>query len=131
MLFPSHPDGHECYFRHMHTYSGGVPMYLVHILRELVDLQETSKDRDLFENDIEALIDSILMDASVLIIPGHMSPETMNVVCSMLLVAVLELRIKQYSFVTIKNRGLFLLHVANALGFTAKLCRRRKSSLSS
>ncbi|KAK4527450.1 hypothetical protein GAYE_SCF40G5372 [Galdieria yellowstonensis] len=87
----------------MYIYSVGVPMYLVHVLRELVDLRKTGKNTDLSDNDMEALIDSIPMNTSVLIIPAHMSPETMNVFCSMLLAAVLELRIKQDSFVTING----------------------------
>ncbi|KAK4528845.1 hypothetical protein GAYE_SCF65G6792 [Galdieria yellowstonensis] len=52
---------------------------------------------------MEVLIDSIPTNTSVLIISAHMSPETMNVCCSMLLAAVLELRIKQNSIVTING----------------------------
>jgi hypothetical protein len=92
-------------------------MYLVHILRELVKLWETRKVCDLTEDDIEALTDSIPTETSLLIIPAHVSPETMNVVCSMLLASVLELLIKQNSFVNINSRRRFLLDVANALGF--------------
>jgi len=101
----------------MYIYSVGVPIYLVHVLRELVDLRKTGKNTDLSDNDMETMIDSIPMNTSVLIIRAHMSPETMNVFCSMLLAAVLELRIKQDSFVTINGRERFLLDVANVLGF--------------
>jgi len=83
-------------------------MYLVHILRELVKLWETRKVCDLTEDDIEALTDSIPTETSLLIIPAHVSPETMNVVCSMLLASVLELLIKQNSFVNINSRRRFL-----------------------
>jgi hypothetical protein len=117
ILFPNHPEGPEWFFQQMYIYSVGVPIYLVHVLRELVDLRKTGKNTDLSDNDMETMIDSIPMNTSVLIIRAHMSPETMNVFCSMLLAAVLELRIKQDSFVTINGRERFLLDVANVLGF--------------
>jgi len=83
-------------------------MYLVHMLRELVELWETRKSCDITENDIEALIDSIPTEISLLIIPAHMSPKAMNVFCLMLLASVLKLLIKQNSFVNINSRRRFL-----------------------
>jgi len=117
ILFPNHPEGPDWFFQQMYIYSGGVPIYLVHILRELVELRETRKGTDLSEDDMEAMIGSIPMNTSVLIVPAYMSPETMNVFCSMLLASFLELRFDQKSFVNVNGHRRSLLDVANALGF--------------
>jgi len=130
ILFPSHPEGPEWFFQKMYIYSGGVFMYLIDIFRELVDLRKSKKGRDLSENDMEVLIDSIPTNTSVLIISAHMSSETMNVFCSMLLAAVLELRIKQDSFVSIHGRERFLLDVANVLSFYCTAVSAEEKELS-
>ncbi|KAK4528682.1 hypothetical protein GAYE_SCF63G6627 [Galdieria yellowstonensis] len=59
----------------IHTYSGGICMYLVYTLKELLWLQEISKDCDTTENDMETLITSISMMNS------FVSLATMNAVC--------------------------------------------------
>jgi len=56
----------------------------------------------------------------ILIILAHLSLETMNALCTMLLTCIVEVRFKQNSFVKTRGSKRLLLEVANLFGFYRK-----------
>ncbi|GJQ15674.1 hypothetical protein GpartN1_g7465.t1 [Galdieria partita] len=125
VLFPSHPEGHDWFFKQVYDYTGGVPYYVVHVLNELGKRCESwNSFCDLSEDEMKEKIEKVAPNLVVTL--SRMTPESMIVFSSMLLASIFEFRIpkREILFGGLGSYPEYVLDIANHFGFYYVSCSR-------
>ncbi|GJQ09014.1 hypothetical protein GpartN1_g805.t1 [Galdieria partita] len=131
VLFPSHPEGHDWFFKQVYDYTGGIPYYVVHVLNELGSMCERwNSFCDLSEDQMKEKIEKIAPKSSLLVAPSRMTPKSMIVFSSMLLASIFEFRIPMretlFGGLGTGSHSEYVLDIANYLGFYYVSCPRNE-----
>ncbi|EME29984.1 archaeal ATPase / transposase [Galdieria sulphuraria] len=131
LLFPNHPEGHDWFFKQIHSYTGGVPYYVVYVLKKLCETcRIVSRSIDPSEDEIQRRIEQIPPDSSLSVRPSHRTPEAMTTFTAMLLASMLEFRIPmEETLLDTVSMGLdskYVLDIANHFGFYYKNCSKNE-----
>ncbi|GJQ15548.1 hypothetical protein GpartN1_g7339.t1 [Galdieria partita] len=129
VLFPSHPEGHDWFFKQVYDYTGGVPYYVVHVLNELGSICERWNSLcDLSEDEMKEEMEKIAPTTSLVVTLSRMTPESMIVFSSMLLASILEFRIpkRETLFGGLGSYPEYVLDIANHFGFYYVSCSRNE-----
>ncbi|GJQ14328.1 hypothetical protein GpartN1_g6119.t1 [Galdieria partita] len=127
ILFPSHPEGHDWFFKQVYDYTGGVPYYVVHVLNELGNKCERwNSFCDLSEDEMKEKMEKIAPNLVVTL--SRMTPESMIVFSSMLLASIFEFRIpkRETLFGGLGSYPEYVLDIANHFGFYYVSCSRNE-----
>ncbi|GJQ14487.1 hypothetical protein GpartN1_g6278.t1 [Galdieria partita] len=129
VLFPSHPEGHDWFFKQVYDYTGGVPYYVVHVLNELGKACESCNSFcDLSEDEMKEEMEKIAPTTSLVVTLSRMTPESMIVFSSMLLASILEFRIPKretlFGGLGTGSHSEYVLDIANHFGFYYVSCSR-------
>ncbi|GJD09738.1 hypothetical protein Gasu2_39690 [Galdieria sulphuraria] len=130
-FFPNHPEGHDWFFKQIHSYTGGVPYYVVYVLKKLCETcRIVSRSIDPSEDEIQRRIEQIPPDSSLSVRPSHRTPEAMTTFTAMLLASMLEFRIPmEETLLGAVSMGLdskYVLDIANHFGFYYKNCSKNE-----
>ncbi|GJQ10947.1 hypothetical protein GpartN1_g2738.t1 [Galdieria partita] len=131
VLFPSHPEGHDWFFKQMYDYTGGVPYYVVHVLSELRSICERCTSLcDLSENEMKEKMEKIAPKSSLVVTLSRMTPKSMIVFSSMLLASIFEFRIPMretlFGGLGTGSHSEYVLDIANHFGFYYVSCSRNE-----
>ncbi|GJQ10447.1 hypothetical protein GpartN1_g2238.t1 [Galdieria partita] len=127
VLFPSHPEGHDWFFKQVYDYTGGVPFYVVHVLNELgKKCERWNSFRDLSENEMKVKMERIAPNFSLVVTLSGMTPKSMIVFSSMLLASILEFRIPKRETLFDGSHSEYVLDIANHFGFYYVSCSRNE-----
>ncbi|GJQ14080.1 hypothetical protein GpartN1_g5871.t1 [Galdieria partita] len=127
VLFPSHPEGHDWFFKQVYDYTGGVPFYVVHVLNELGNKCERCNSFcDLSEDEMKEKMEKIAPSTSLVVTLSRMTPESMIVFSSMLLASILEFRIPKRETLFDGSHSEYVLDIANHFGFYYVSCSRNE-----
>ncbi|GJD09539.1 hypothetical protein Gasu2_37850 [Galdieria sulphuraria] len=131
LLFPNHPEGHDWFFKQIHSYTGGVPYYVVYVLKKLCETcRIVSRSIDPSEDEIQSRIEQIPPDSSLSVRPSHRTPEAMTTFTAMLLASMLEFRIPmEETLLDSVSMGLdskYVLDIANHFGFYYENCSKNE-----
>ncbi|GJQ11956.1 hypothetical protein GpartN1_g3747.t1 [Galdieria partita] len=127
VLFPSHPEGHDWFFKQVYDYTGGVPYYVVHVLNELGKACERCNSLcDLSENEMKEEMERIAPNFSLVVTLSRMTPESMIVFSSMLLASIFEFRIPMRETLFDGSHSEYVLDIANHFGFYYMSCSRNE-----
>ncbi|GJQ10304.1 hypothetical protein GpartN1_g5160.t1 [Galdieria partita] len=127
VLFPSHPEGHDWFFKQVYDYTGGVPYHVVHALNELGNKCERwNSFRDLSEDEMKVKMERIAPNFSLVVTLSRMTPKSMIVFSSMLLASIFEFRIpkREILFGGLGSYPEYVLEIANHFGFYYVSCSR-------
>ncbi|GJQ08873.1 hypothetical protein GpartN1_g664.t1 [Galdieria partita] len=129
VLFPSHPEGHDWFFKQVYDYTGGVPYYVVHVLNELRKTCESwNSFCDLSEDEMKEKIENVA--PNLLVTLSRMTPESMIVFSSMLLASIFEFRIPKreilFGGLGTGSYPEYVLDIANHFGFYYVSCSRNE-----
>ncbi|GJQ14724.1 hypothetical protein GpartN1_g6515.t1 [Galdieria partita] len=127
VLFPSHPEGHDWFFKQVYDYTGGVPYHVVHVLNELGKKCERWNSLcDLSENEMKVKMERIAPNTSLVVTLSRMTPESMIVFSSMLLASIFEFRIPMRETLFDGSHSEYVLDIANHFGFYYVSCSRNE-----
>ncbi|GJQ13915.1 hypothetical protein GpartN1_g5706.t1 [Galdieria partita] len=129
VLFPSHPEGHDWFFKQVYDYTVGVPYYVVHVLDELGKRCESWNSLcDLSENEMKVKMERIAPNTSLVVTLSRMTPKSMIVFSSMLLASIFEFRIpkREILFGGLGSYPEYVLDIANHFGFYYVSCSRNE-----
>ncbi|GJQ15740.1 hypothetical protein GpartN1_g7531.t1 [Galdieria partita] len=127
VLFPSHPEGHDWFFKQVYDYTGGVPYYVVHVLNELGKACERWNSLcDLSEDEMKEEMERIAPTTSLVVTLSRMTPESMIVFSSMLLASIFEFRIPMRETLFGGSHSEYVLDIANHFGFYYVSCSRNE-----
>ncbi|GJQ13370.1 hypothetical protein GpartN1_g5161.t1 [Galdieria partita] len=129
VLFPSHPEGHDWFFKQVYDYTGGVPYYVVQCLNELGKKCERWNSLcDLSEDEMKVKMERIAPTTSLVVTLSRMTPESMIVFSSMLLASIFEFRIpkREILFGGLGSYPEYVLDIANHFGFYYVSCSRNE-----
>ncbi|GJQ09154.1 hypothetical protein GpartN1_g945.t1 [Galdieria partita] len=129
VLFPSHPEGHDWFFKQVYDYTGGVPYYVVHVLDELGNKCERwNSFCDLSEDEMKEKMERIAPNSSLVVTLSRMTPKSMIVFSSMLLASIFEFRIpkREILFGGLGSYPEYVLDIANHFGFYYVSCSRNE-----
>ncbi|GJQ14980.1 hypothetical protein GpartN1_g6771.t1 [Galdieria partita] len=131
VLFPSHSEGHDWFFKQVYDYTGGVPYYVVHVLDELGNKCERwNSFRDLSENEMKVKMEKIAPNFSLVVTLSRMTPKSMIVFSSMLLASIFEFRIPKretlFGGLGTGSYPEYVLDIANHFGFYYVNCSRNE-----
>ncbi|GJQ14722.1 hypothetical protein GpartN1_g6513.t1 [Galdieria partita] len=129
VLFPSHSEGHDWFFKQVYDYTGGVPYYVVHVLNELGKACERWNSLcDLSEDEMKVKMERIAPTTSLVVTLSRMTPESMIVFSSMLLASIFEFRIpkREILFGGLGSYPEYVLDIANHFGFYYMSCSRNE-----
>ncbi|GJQ14981.1 hypothetical protein GpartN1_g6772.t1 [Galdieria partita] len=127
VLFPSHPEGHDWFFKQVYDYTGGVPYYVVHVLNELGNTCESCNSLcDLSEDEMKEEMEKIAPNFSLVVTLSRMTPKSMIVFSSMLLASIFEFRIPMRETLFDGSHSEYVLDIANHFGFYYMSCSRNE-----
>ncbi|GJQ12681.1 hypothetical protein GpartN1_g4472.t1 [Galdieria partita] len=127
VLFPSHPEGHDWFFKQVYDYTGGVPYHVVHVLNELGKKCERWNSLcDLSENEMKVKMERIAPNTSLVVTLSRMTPKSMIVFSSMLLASIFEFRIPMREILFDGSHSEYVLDIANHFGFYYVSCSRNE-----
>ncbi|GJQ13972.1 hypothetical protein GpartN1_g5763.t1 [Galdieria partita] len=127
VLFPSHPEGHDWFFKQVYDYTGGVPYYVVHVLDELGKRCESwNCFCDLSEDEMKEEMEKIAPNFSLVVTLSLMTPESRIVFSSMLLASIFEFRIPMRETLFDGSHSEYVLDIANHFGFYYVSCSRNE-----
>ncbi|GJQ13833.1 hypothetical protein GpartN1_g5624.t1 [Galdieria partita] len=131
VLFPSHPEGHDWFFKQVYDYTGGVPYHVVHVLNELGKACESCNSFcDLSEDEMKEEMEKIAPTTSLVVTLSRMTPKSMIVFSSMLLASILEFRIPKretlFGGLGTGSHSEYVLDIANHFGFYYMSCSRNE-----
>ncbi|GJQ16009.1 hypothetical protein GpartN1_g7800.t1 [Galdieria partita] len=127
VLFPSHPEGHDWFFKQVYDYTGGVPYYVVHVLNELGKRCERwNSFCYLSEDEMKEKIEKVAPNLVVTL--SRMTPKSMIFFSSMLLASIFEFRIpkREILFGGLGSYPEYVLDIANHFGFYYVSCSRNE-----
>ncbi|KAK4523509.1 hypothetical protein GAYE_PCTG69G1405 [Galdieria yellowstonensis] len=126
LLFPRHPEGPDWFFKQVFNYTGGVPIYVRHVIQVLVDTCVHNKLYNLSERRMRRLVETVGPMSEIMATPSNMKPEAVSVFCTLLLSSILEYRFAItetiYGGSVIGNDSKYILDVANNFGFYYEYC---------
>ncbi|KAK4528957.1 hypothetical protein GAYE_SCF67G6906 [Galdieria yellowstonensis] len=126
LLFPRHPEGPDWFFKQVFNYTGGVPIYVRHVIQVLVDTCVHNKLYNLSERRMRRLVETVAPMSEIMATPSNMKPEAVSVFCTLLLSSILEYRFAItetiYGGSVIGNDSKYILDVANNFGFYYEYC---------
>ncbi|GJQ11955.1 hypothetical protein GpartN1_g3746.t1 [Galdieria partita] len=125
VLFPSHSEGHDWFFKQVYDYTGGVPYHVVHVLDEFGKACERwNSFRDLSEDEMKEEMEKIAPNFSLVVTLSRMTPKSMIVFSSMLLASIFEFRIPMRETLFDGSHSEYVLDIANHFGFYYVSCSR-------
>ncbi|KAK4528176.1 hypothetical protein GAYE_SCF53G6111 [Galdieria yellowstonensis] len=126
LLFPRHPEGPDWFFKQVYNYTGGVPIYVRHVIQVLVDTCVHNKLYNVSERRMRRLVETVAPMSEIMATPSNMKPEAVSVFCTLLLSSILEYRFAItetiYGGSVIGNDSKYILDVANNFGFYYEYC---------
>ncbi|KAK4528674.1 hypothetical protein GAYE_SCF62G6619 [Galdieria yellowstonensis] len=126
LLFPKHPEGPDWFFKQVYNYTGGVPIYVRHVIQVLVDTCVHHKLYDLSERRMRRQVETIAPKSVNIATPRNMEPKALSMFCTLLLSSMLEYRFAItetiYGGSVIGDDSKYFLDVANNFGFYYEYC---------
>jgi len=126
LLFPKHPEGHDWFFKQVYNYTGGVPIYILHVIQVLVDTCVHHKLYNLSERKMRRQVEIIAPKLDNIATPKNMEPKALSMFCTLLLSSMLEYRFTMtetiYGGSVIGDDSKYFLDVANNFGFYYEYC---------
>ncbi|KAK4524641.1 hypothetical protein GAYE_SCF05G2542 [Galdieria yellowstonensis] len=126
LLFPKHPEGPDWFFKQVYNYTGGVPIYVRHVIQVLVDTCVHHKLYNLSERRMRRQVETIAPKSVNIATPRNMEPKALSMFCTLLLSSMLEYRFAItetiYGGSVIGNDSKYILDVANNFGFYYEYC---------
>ncbi|KAK4525477.1 hypothetical protein GAYE_SCF12G3385 [Galdieria yellowstonensis] len=126
LLFPRHPEGPDWFFKQVYNYTGGVPIYVRHVIQVLVDTCVHNKLYNLSERKMRRLVETIAPKRDDIATPKNMEPKALSMFCTLLLSSMLEYRFAItetiYGGSVNEDESKYVLDVANNFGFYYKYC---------
>ncbi|KAK4522636.1 hypothetical protein GAYE_PCTG14G0526 [Galdieria yellowstonensis] len=126
LLFPRHPEGPDWFFKQAYNYTGGVPIYVRHVIQALVDTCVHNKLYNLSERRMRRLVETVAPMSDIIATPEDMEPKALSMFCTLLLSSILEYRFAitetMYGGSVNEDESKYVLDIANNFGFYYKYC---------
>eukprot|EP00871_Galdieria_phlegrea_P000437 jgi/Galph1/1394/GphlegSOOS_G86.1 len=122
IIFPKNTTGMTGYLKIVWDYTGGVPIYVHHVLTELAKMcVSNAKWRDLSVKDLKEKVETIHMIDSLFVHVDRMEPRVVGVFSSMLLASVLKIPISTnetyFGRIELGSHSEYVLDIASHFGF--------------
>jgi len=126
LLFPRHPEGHDWFFKQVYNYTGGVPIYVRHVIQVFVDTCVHNKLYNLSERRMRRQVETIASMSDIIATPEDMEPKALSMFCTLLLSSILEYRFAItetiYGGSVNEDESKYVLDIANNFGFYYEYC---------
>ncbi|KAK4528555.1 hypothetical protein GAYE_SCF61G6499 [Galdieria yellowstonensis] len=126
LLFPRHPEGPDWFFKQVYNYTGGVPIYVRHVIQVLVDTCVHNKLYNLSERRMRRLVETVAPMSDIIATPEDMEPKVLSMFCTLLLSSILEYRFAItetiYGGSVNEDESKYVLDIVNNFGFYYKYC---------
>jgi len=125
-IVSQHLEGPDWFFKQVYNYTGGVPIYVRHVIQVLVDTSVHNKLYNLSERRMCRQVETVAPMSDIIATPEDMEPKALSMFCTLLLSLILEYRFAItetiYGGSVNEDESKYVLDIANNFGFYYKYC---------